>query len=182
MPIRKCPLDHFLEPASLHPGNTIREFSFLGNPRAAALKASTASTALVAGAGAAAELKRLVASYAETKVLHITNKLGPGGLALDADWLDAETLTLTLALTLTQTQTRTLTVRLRLTRLDDETQRKFTNKFQGASGSWCCAPGDEASKGAARSSYFRLLQRPARPKLNLLRRAARMVTKRKAPT
>ena len=152
MPIRKCPLDHFLEPASLHPGNTIREFSFLGNPRAAALKASTASTALVAGAGAAAELKRLVASYAETKVLHITNKLGPGGLALDAGWLDAET------------------------------QRKFTNKFQGASGSWCCAPGDEASKGAARSSYFRLLQRPARPKLNLLRRAARMVTKRKAPS
>ena len=153
MPIRKCPLDHFLEPASLHPGNTIREFSFLGNPRAAALKASTASTALVAGAGAAAELKRLVASYAETKVLHITNKLGPGGLALDAGWLDAET------------------------------QRKFTNKFQGASGSWCCAPGDEASKGAARSSYFRLLGgRPARPKLSLLRRAARMVTKRKAPT
>ena len=85
-------------------------------------------------------------------MLHITNKLGPGGLALDAGWLD------------------------------DETQRKFTNKFQGASGSWCCAPGDEASKGAARSSYFRLLQRPARPKLNLLRRAARMVTKRKAPT
>ena len=153
MPIRKCPLDHFLEPASLHPGNTVREFSFLSNPRAAALKASTASTALVAGAGAAAELKRLVVSYAETKVLHITNKLGPGGLALDAGWLD------------------------------DETQRKFTNKFQGASGSWCCAPGDEASKGAARSSYFRLLGgRPARPKLSLLRRAARMVTKRKAPT
>jgi len=50
-------------------GNTIREFSFLENPRAAALKASTASTALVAGAGAAAELKRLVASYADTKVL-----------------------------------------------------------------------------------------------------------------
>ena len=49
-------------------GNTIREFSFLENPRAAALKASTASTTLVAGAGAAAELKRLVASYAETKV------------------------------------------------------------------------------------------------------------------
>ena len=117
MPIRKCPLDHFLEPASLHPGNTIREFSFLSNPRAAALKTSTASTALVAGAGAAAELKRLVASYAETKVLHITNKLGPGGLALDAGWLD------------------------------DETQRKFTNKFQGASGSWCCAPGDEARTG-----------------------------------
>ena len=109
VPIRKCPLDHFLEPVSLHPvvayprcpvaacppprrprpptrvpipaptpepnpgpnpnqGNTIREFSFLENPRAAALKASTASTTLVAGAGAAAELKRLVASYAETKV------------------------------------------------------------------------------------------------------------------
>ena len=29
----------------------------------------------------------------------------------------------------------------------------------GASGSWCCAPGDEARKGAARSSYFRLMTR-----------------------
>ena len=97
-------------------------------------------------------------------------------------WTEVLRLALTLTQTQTQTQTRTLTVRLRLTRLDDETQRKFTNKFQGASGSWCCAPGDEASKGAARSSYFRLLGgRPARPKLSLLRRAARMVTKRKAP-
>jgi hypothetical protein len=52
-------------------------------------------------------------------VLHITNKLGPGGLALDAGWLD------------------------------DETQRKFTNTFQSASGSWCCAPGDEVRKGSA---------------------------------
>ncbi len=52
-------------------------------------------------------------------MLHITNKLGAGGLALDAGWLD------------------------------DETQRKFTNKFQSASGSWCCAPGDEARKGSA---------------------------------
>ena len=113
VPIRKCPLDHFLEPASLHPvaaypppkagcppecpprpqlpsptpepspgpepepepgpdlaqGNTVREFSFLDNPRAAALKASTASTALVADAGAAGEITRLVASYAQTKVL-----------------------------------------------------------------------------------------------------------------
>ena len=52
-------------------------------------------------------------------MLHITNKLGPGGLALDAGWLDAAT------------------------------QRKFTNKFQSASGSWCCAPGDEVRKGSA---------------------------------
>ena len=140
VPIRKCPLDHFLEPASLKPGNTIREFSFLDNPRAAALKASTASTALVASSGAAAELKRLVANYGETKVLHITNK--PIG-ALDVDWLD------------------------------DETQRKFRMKFQGASGSWCCAPGDEARKGAARSSYFRLLPRPARAGLGLFRRGVR---------
>ena len=58
-----------LDPPPTNQGNTIREFSFLENPRAAALKASTASTALIAGAGAAVELKRLVASYAETKVL-----------------------------------------------------------------------------------------------------------------
>ena len=167
VPIRKCPLDHFLEPASMHPAS-IREFSFLSNPRAAGLKSSTAKTALAAGASAATELKRLVTDYGQTKVLHITNKpigacpalagataltgqrrrphhrhRAPGLLlagALDAGWLD------------------------------DETQRRFKQKFGGASGSWCCAPGDEARKGAARSSYFRLMTRP-RAQIRFGRRA-----------
>ena len=121
-----------LSPLHKHPSpqpTQVREFSFLANPRAAALQASTAKTALAASASSAVELKRLVADYGATKVLHITNK--PIG-ALDNGWLD------------------------------DETQRKFKQRFSSASGSWCCAPGDEARKGAARSSYFRLLARPSR--------------------
>ena len=129
VPIYKCPLDHFLEPASLRPANHIREYSFLDNPRVPkAFMASSASVAISTDGSHADELRKLQREHAETRVLRVTNKPLPPIAA--GGWLDSAE------------------------------QRKFQTKFQGASGSWCCAPGEDAKHGQPRSSFFRLLNSP----------------------
>ena len=129
VPIYKCPLDHFLEPASLRPTNNIREYSFLDNPRVPkSFMASTASVAVGTDGSHGDELRKLQREHAETRVLRITNKALPPIAA--GGWLEPAE------------------------------QRKFQTKFQGASGSWCCAPGEDAKNGQPRSSYFRLLNSP----------------------
>mmetsp|Transcript_1565 Transcript_1565/g.3967 ORF Transcript_1565/g.3967 Transcript_1565/m.3967 type:complete len:521 (-) Transcript_1565:44-1606(-) len=68
VPIFNCPLDHFLEPASLRA--PVREYSFLSNPRTpASVTSSVASVEL----GAQHTLAALKLKYASTKVLNVTN-------------------------------------------------------------------------------------------------------------
>ena len=128
LPIRNCPLDHFLEVGMLDPVNTVREWSFLDNPRMpAAAKTSTAQVTLTKG-GAASDFARLEA-MASTKVLHLTNSL------VGLDMAAASSAVLSSA-----------------------QKRAFSRKFGYVAGSWCCAPNEEGKRGAPRSAHFSLLR------------------------
>eukprot|EP00966_Prymnesium_polylepis_P334564 7389933-Prymnesium_polylepis.2 len=71
VPIFDCPLDHFLEPATLRPTQTIREYSFLQNPRTPdVVKQGVASIELSGSSDSSDALKR---RHAATKVLNVTN-------------------------------------------------------------------------------------------------------------
>jgi hypothetical protein len=70
LPIRNCPLDHFLEPAMLDPVNTVREWSFLDNPRVPAAVRSSIEHVSVSAQTPMAQLKQ-----AHAKVLNITSSL-----------------------------------------------------------------------------------------------------------
>ena len=72
VPIFGCPLDHYLEPDMLDPVHTVREYSFLANPRTpSTVKLSTLGVSVAPGGGEA-EMARL-AALAPTKVLNVTN-------------------------------------------------------------------------------------------------------------
>jgi len=73
LPIRKCPLDHFLEVGPLHPLETLREYSFLSNPRTPEAVKKSVATATVDLAQASAEVERLATDFRGTKVLQIDN-------------------------------------------------------------------------------------------------------------
>ena len=128
LPIRNCPLDHFLEVGSLNPVDTVREWSLLRNPRAPlALFASVAHVALQPTAGAS-DFERLRAMHA-VKVLNVTSPF------VNVD--------------LTASASRMLT---------SAQKTSFSRKFGYVTGSWCCAPNDEAKKGAPRSAHFSLMR------------------------
>jgi len=71
VPIYNCPLDHYLEVSMLRPALTLREYSFLSNPRTpATVKNSVASTSLEIKDNEVARLKR---DFASVKVLNVSN-------------------------------------------------------------------------------------------------------------
>jgi hypothetical protein len=82
VPIRKCPLDHFLEVGPLEPVQTIREFSLLSNPRTPASVTASMGTATIDTAGGASELARLASEYRSKRVLHVSNLAGIDGTQL----------------------------------------------------------------------------------------------------
>ena len=130
LPIRQCPLDHFIEVGMLEPVSTIREWSLLDNPRMpAAVKAARAEVTLgtnAEGGGGESEFQRLKAMKS-TKVLHVTNTFTK--------------------LDLTATRSAVLS---------DEQKRAAQRKFGYIAGSWCCAPNEEAKRGAPRAANFML--------------------------
>jgi len=72
LPIRKCPLDHFLELHPLHPLETLREFSLLSNPRTpAAVKGGVVTAEIDAGGGTGAVEK--LAVHKTARVLNVSN-------------------------------------------------------------------------------------------------------------
>lgn len=82
VPIRKCPLDHFLEVGPLSPLETIREYSFLSNPRTPASVTSSAATDSIDTAGGNSELQRLVSEHKNKRVLHVANLAAIDGTSL----------------------------------------------------------------------------------------------------
>jgi hypothetical protein len=82
VPIRKCPLDHFLEVEPLRPVETIREYSFLSNPRTPDSVTSSVGAASIDTAGGNSELARLAAQYKTQRVLNVTNLAGIDGTLL----------------------------------------------------------------------------------------------------
>ena len=119
VPIFSCPLDHYLEPEMLDPVNTIREYTFLSNPRTpSAVKLSTLPVT-IEPSGGAAEMARL-AGLSQTKVLNVTN------LASLPDLSPAGTQSL-----LSQAQ-----------------KNAFKRKFERVGGSWCCAPKGQGPRSA----------------------------------
>ena len=86
LPIRNCPLDHYLEPHPLRPTETLREYSFLDNPRTP--KGAVAAESLRGGAPGDrhAEVGRLKAISAP--VLNVTNLATID--VLNDDYLTAE--------------------------------------------------------------------------------------------
>jgi len=127
LPIYDCPIDHYLEVGMLTPISTIREYSFLANPRTpAAVRAATANVTLRKGSAAAGEIDRLRSTYppARAKVLHVTN-------IPDID-ARAELLTTRQAMAL-------------------------RSKFGFVGGSWCCAPHADSKKGQPQSAHFSLM-------------------------
>jgi len=73
VPIFNCPLDHYLEVETLDPVQTIREYSFLSNPRTPASVRASVVAVQVDADGGAAEMGRLAAMAPSAKVLNITN-------------------------------------------------------------------------------------------------------------
>uniref|UniRef100_A0A7S0IPU1 Nucleotide-diphospho-sugar transferase domain-containing protein n=1 Tax=Calcidiscus leptoporus TaxID=127549 RepID=A0A7S0IPU1_9EUKA len=71
LPLRNCPYDHFLEPASLRPVETVREYSFLSNPRTPSVVKESVSAVHVDEARGEAEVSRLRALT--PKLLNVTN-------------------------------------------------------------------------------------------------------------
>ena len=130
VPIRNCPLDHFLEVGMLDPVANVREYSLLRNSRTPeAVRSSIRHEAVDFAAPAGHEVARLV-GLSRSRVLNITSILGA----------DARSdLTSPQATVLSQAQ-----------------KRAYERKFGWVSGSWCCAPTDEMKKGAPRSAHFRL--------------------------
>ena len=111
VPIFNCPLDHYLEPEMLDPVNTIREYSFLSNPRTpSAVKLST-SEVIVDPHGGAAEMARL-AALSSTKVLNVTNVPSLPDLRPEGNQ----------------------------GLLSKDQAEAFRSKFFRVGGSWCCAP------------------------------------------
>uniref|UniRef100_A0A7S0LS50 Nucleotide-diphospho-sugar transferase domain-containing protein n=1 Tax=Coccolithus braarudii TaxID=221442 RepID=A0A7S0LS50_9EUKA len=73
LPIRDCPLDHFLEPAQLRPLETLREYSFLANPRTpSSVKGGVVPVAIDKGHGPMA-VARLKSGMSAVKVINVTN-------------------------------------------------------------------------------------------------------------
>ena len=130
VPIRDCPLDHFLEVGMLDPVANVREYSLLRNSRTpASVRSSIRHEAIDFRAPSGAEVARL-RSLSSARVLNITSYFG----------VDARS-------DLTSSQATTLSY---------SEKRTYERKFGWVSGSWCCAPMDEAKKGAPRSAHFRL--------------------------
>lgn len=139
LPIYNCPIDHYLEVGQMAPEETIREYSFLDNPRTPkAVRDSVASVAVrtaSSGGGSGGlggglqlgspEIRRIKHEYKQYRVLNLTN-IG----AIDA------------LKEVLSTSERAL----------------FTAKFGFVSGSWCCAPQADQKKGQPMSSYFSLMR------------------------
>eukprot|EP00964_Phaeocystis_antarctica_P061128 scaffold36489_cov60-Phaeocystis_antarctica.AAC.1 len=133
VPIRNCPLDHYIEPGELTRrrdgppsavGGHVREWSLLSNPRMPpAMLAAAAEVELVNG-GAPTELERLRREFGSTKVLLVTNlpqhDLWRSGL------------------------------------LGNEVRRELAKRFPYVSGGWCCAPEDDKKRGLPNSHSFHL--------------------------
>ena len=129
VPIRNCPLDHFLEVGMLDPVQTVREYSLLTNERTpASVKQGVTTVQLSTGAQAAGEVARLQ-QLAHAKVLHLASVITP-----EADLTSASVGVLT-----------------------SSQRRAISSKFGHVGGSWCCAPQDESKKGAPRSAHFDLM-------------------------
>ena len=130
LPIRDCPLDHFLEVGMLDPVANVREYSLLANPRTPpAVRADVSHQQLdVRSSTPGAEVGRLVKIRA--KVLNVTTPL-----LLEADLMAPQSNV-----------------------LDSGQKRAFRSKFGWVSGSWCCAPMDEMKRGAPRSAHFSLMK------------------------
>jgi hypothetical protein len=148
VPIRNCPLDHYIEsgelvrrrgggaaPAAL--GGHVREWSLLANPRTPpAVLASAAEVEVgskggpwgvggkIAPDGGAQELQRLRREFGSAKVLLVANlpqhDLWKSGL------------------------------------LGDEVRRELATRFPYVSGSWCCAPDADKKRGMPNSHSFHL--------------------------
>jgi len=128
VPIFNCPLDHYMEPEMLDPVATIREYSFLSNPRTpSTVKLSTVAVH-VDPTGGAAEMARLMA-FSSSKLLNVTNV---PALASAYDLSGAGNQGL----------------------LSKDQTGAFRRKFKRVGGSWCCAPKD-ASPRSARFSLWR---------------------------
>jgi hypothetical protein len=119
VPIFNCPLDHYLEPGMLDPVNSIREYSFLTNPRTPSAVKLSARDVAVDPTGGAAEMARL-AALSSAKLLNVTNlhslpDLSPAGSQglLSKEQADA-----------------------------------VRSKFERVGGSWCCAPKGGEPKNA----------------------------------
>ena len=128
LPIRNCPIDHFLEVGMLDPVNTIREYSLLSNPRTPpAVLASSVTLALSKpppAAVAGSEVERLRKASTGAKLLRLTN-------VAHVDSLEDGILS----------SAQASTVR---------------NRFGYVGGSWCCAPSVDKKKGQPQSAHFRL--------------------------
>ena len=128
LPIRDCPLDHYIEVGMLDPVNTVREYSLLRNPRTPpSVTRDVRHVELELGAKAGVEMARLSALKA-VRVLNVTSDLTA------ADLTGGSTL------------------------LSPDQKKAYGAKFKHVSGSWCCAPMDEQKKGAPRSAHFQLMR------------------------
>ena len=115
----------------LDPVNTVREWSLLSNPRTpASVTSSIRHEALdLKAASSGSEAARL-AKLSSYRVLNITTPL----LSAEAD-----------------------TSSIKSSVLAFSQKAQFRAKFGFVSGSWCCAPQEEAKKGAPRSAHFSLM-------------------------
>ena len=128
VPIRNCPLDHYLETGELTRAKGVvgyvREWSLLANPRTPAAVLESAAEVSVVHDGGAAELQRLRDQFGATKVLAVTNlaqhDLFRSGL------------------------------------LGDDVRATLRRRFPYVSGSWCCAPERDRKAGMPNSHSFHL--------------------------
>lgn len=130
LPIRDCPLDHFIEVGMLQPVENVREYSLLHNVRTPdSVKGSIRHVALDLGAPSGREVERLKA-MGDARVINITTIFGAD---TKSDLTNRDS-----------------------TLLSSVDKRNYERKFGFVGGSWCCAPMDEMKKGAPRSAHFRL--------------------------
>jgi len=73
LPIRDCPIDHYLEVGMLRPYEYIREYSLLGNPRTPRAVLSSVKSVALDMSSSASEVARLSRDFSDVKVLNVTN-------------------------------------------------------------------------------------------------------------